>query len=248
MDDREVFEHQLADAVRELNDQADPPHTLQRMVDITPEFFDSCDFVGISLVERGLIHTPAASTEKLRELDQLQYELGEGPCREAIRSHATVIVEDLASDGRWPRWGRAMTEVLGIRSSLSFRLFTRPDDTWGALNVYSRTPHSFTDQDVLHGQVIAAMSAVVLARSINDEHLAAALETRTVIGQATGMVMERYGLDEQTAFNVLRRLSSQDNRKLRDLAEQVVADRGLPLPHVAAEVVAEAEAEADKGA
>ena len=226
--DREVFEHQLADAVRELNEQADPPHTLQRMVDITPEFFDSCDYVGISLVERDRILTPAASTQKLRELDELQYELGEGPCRESIRSHATIIIEDLHTDPRWPKWGHVMSEQLGIRSSLSFRLFTRPDDTWGALNVYSCTPSSFTEQDVLHGQVIAAMSAVVLARSINDEHLARALETRTVIGQATGMVMERYGLDAQTAFNVLRRLSSQDNRKLRDLAQQVVADRALP--------------------
>jgi GAF domain-containing protein len=226
--DREVFEHQLADAVRELNDQSDPPHTLERMVEITPEFFDSCDYVGISLVERDRIRTPAASSEKLRELDELQYEIGEGPCREAIRSHATIIVEDLHADARWPAWGRLMSEELGIRSSLSFRLFTRSDDTWGALNVYSRTPNSFTEEDVLHGQTIAAMCAVVLARSINDEHLARALETRTVIGQATGMIMERYGLDEQTAFNVLRRLSSQDNRKLNDLAQQVVADRTLP--------------------
>ena len=226
--DREVFEHQLADAVRELNDQSDPPHTLERMVEITPEFFDSCDYVGISLVERDRIRTPAASNEKLRELDELQYEIGEGPCREAIRSHATIIVEDLHADPRWPAWGRLMSEELGIRSSLSFRLFTRSDDTWGALNVYSRTPNSFTEEDVLHGQTIAAMCAVVLARSINDEHLARALETRTVIGQATGMIMERYGLDEQTAFNVLRRLSSQDNRKLNDLAQQVVADRTLP--------------------
>ena len=229
--DREAFEEQLADAVRELNDQTDPPHTLERMIEITPEFFDSCDYVGISLVERDRIRTPAASTAKLRELDELQYEIGEGPCLEAIREHATVVVDDLASDSRWPAWGRVMSAELGIRSSLSFRLFTRADDTWGALNVYSRTPSSFTEQDVVHGQVIAAMSAVVLARSINDEHLAKALETRTVIGQATGMIMERYGLDEQTAFNVLRRLSSQDNRKLNDLAQQVVADRALPKHH-----------------
>lgn len=226
--DHDAFEHQLADAVRDLNDQPDPPHTLQRMVDITPEFFDACDYVGISLVERNRIRTPAASTEKVREIDELQYELGEGPCRESIRSHATIIVEDLHTDPRWPGWGRLMSGELGIRSSLSFRLFTRADDTWGALNVYSRSPRAFTEHDVLHGQVVAAMSAVVLARSINDEHLARALETRTVIGQATGMIMERYGLDEQAAFNVLRRLSSQHNRKLNDLARQVVADRALP--------------------
>ncbi|MDR7254822.1 GAF domain-containing protein [Nocardioides sp. BE266] len=225
---RDTFERQLADAVRELNAQSDPPHTLETMVAITPEFFDYCDFVGVSLVERDRIRTPAATNEKLRELDESQYDLGQGPCREAIREHETVLVEDLETDDRWPVWGRAMVTELGIRSSLSFRLFTRPDNSWGALNVYSTRPHAFSDEDVLHGHTIAAMSAVVLARSINDEHLARALESRTVIGQALGMVMERYGLDEETAFNVLRRLASEDNRKLRDLAAQVVADRGLP--------------------
>ena len=121
-----------------------------------------------------------------------------------------------------------MVSELGIRSSLSFRLFTRPDDSRGALNVYSTEVAAFDDDDVLHGQTVAAMCAVVLALSIHDEQLAAALESRTVIGQALGMVMERYGLDEDSAFNVLRRIASQDNRKLRDLAAEIVADRRLP--------------------
>ena len=112
----------------------------------------------------------------------------------------------------------------------SFRLFTRPDRTWGALNVYSTRPDAFTDEDVHQGQVIAAMAAVALARSINDVQLATALESRTVIGQAVGMLMERYGLDEGRAFDVLRRLSSQQNTKLRELAAQVVATRVLPGP------------------
>jgi GAF domain-containing protein len=229
----DVFERQLADAVRELEAQADPPHTLKCLVDITPEFFSSCDHVGISVVERDRIRTPVATNEVLRELDEAQYALGQGPCREAIREHATVVVHDLESDPRWPEWGRAMVDALGIRSSLSFRLFTRPDRTWGALNVYSTKPDAFSDEDVHQGQTIAAMAAVALARSINDEQLAAALESRTVIGQAIGMLMERYGLDEDRAFDVLRRLSSQENIKLRDLAAQVVATRTLPgrLPH-----------------
>lgn len=226
--DHPDFESQLADAVRDLDAQADPPHTLQRLVEITPEFFASCDYVGVSLVERDRISTPAASTERLRELDEAQYDLGQGPCRDAIRNHPTVIVDDLRTDPRWPTWGHAMVEELGIRSSLSFRLFTRPDRTWGALNVYSRSPAAFTDEDVAHGETVAAMAAVVLARSINDEHLVAAIGTRTVIGQAMGMIMERYGLDEDAAFSVLRRLSSHDNLKLRELAAQVVATRSLP--------------------
>lgn len=225
---RELFERQLADAVRELNAQEDPPHTLATIVAITPEFFDSCDYVGVSVVERGRVHTPAATNEKLRELDESQFDLGQGPCRDAIRNHPTVLVHDLASDSRWPEWGHAMVAELGIRSSLSFRLFTRRHDSWGALNVYSTRPNAFSDEDVLHGQTIAAMCAVVLARSIHDDQLATALQSRTVIGQALGMVMERYSLDEDTAFNVLRRIASQHNLKLRDLATRVVAERKLP--------------------
>ena len=221
--------------MRELDAQPDAPHTLQCLAEITPEFFTACDYVGISLVERDRIRTPDATNELLRQLDEAQYELGEGPCREAIREHETVLVDDLATDPRWPSWGRALVEELGIRSSLSFRLFTRPDRTWGALNVYATQPGSFSDDDVVQGQTIAALAAVALARSINDEQLVQAIETRTVIGQAVGMIMERYRLDEDRAFDVLRRLSSQSNVKLRELAVQVVATRELPEQGVPAE-------------
>jgi GAF domain-containing protein len=231
----ERFERVLADAVRDLDAQADPPHTLQRLVELTPEFFPTCDFVGVSLIERGEVRTPAGTNERLRALDESQYELGQGPCRDAIRTHATVVVHDLATDPRWPSWGRAMVSELGIRSSLSFRLFTRPDRTWGALNVYSTEKNGFSDEDVRQGQTIAALAAVALARSINDEQLASALETRTTIGQAIGIVMERYQLDADHAFSVLRRISSQDNLKLRDLAAHVVATREVPHRHTPTE-------------
>lgn len=222
------FERQLADAVRQLSCEAGPPATLERLVEIAPDFFPHCHFVGVSLVEHGVIRTPAASTEELRQLDEAQYTLGQGPCFEAIRSTPTVVVDDLAHDPRWPIWGQAMAQQLEIRSSLSFRLFTRADHSWGALNVYSQHPHAFTEEDVVHGQTIAAMAAVVLAKSINDEQLVQALETRTHIGQATGIIMERYDLDADRAFEVLRRISSQTNTKLRDLAVQVVTTRRLP--------------------
>lgn len=223
----EQFHRELADAVRRLDAADDPPHTLEELVEIAPDFFSAADLAGVSVVERGVMRTPAASHERLRELDEWQYELGEGPCRDAIRQHCTVRVDDLATDPRWPTWGAAMVEELGVRSSLSFRLFTRADDTWGALNVYSRTTHAFSEDDVVHGQVVAAMAAVALARSLNDEQLATALESRTVIGQATGIIMERYGLDDKRAFEVMRRISSHDNIKLRDLAVRVVTDHPL---------------------
>lgn len=90
------FERHLTEAVRELSREESPPATLERLVEIAPDFFPHCHYVGVSLVERGVIHTPAASTEELRQLDEAQYALGQGPCFEAIRSTPTVAVEDLA--------------------------------------------------------------------------------------------------------------------------------------------------------
>jgi GAF domain-containing protein len=228
--DADQYEQKLADAVRALGAQPDPPHTLHSLVALAPEFFASADYVGVSLVTGNRIETPAATTELLRQVDEAQYVLGEGPCRDAIRTEETVKVDDLASDPRWPRWGARMVADLAIHSSLSFPLFTNGSASWGALNIYSRRTHGFTEDDVVHGQVVAAMAAVVLARSINEHQLAEALETRTVIGQATGTLMERFGLDAEASFNVLRRLSSHSNLKLRDIATQVVTTRALPEP------------------
>ncbi|NPD04888.1 GAF and ANTAR domain-containing protein [Nocardioides sp. zg-1308] len=224
-----LFDQQLSDAVRSLNAQSDPIHTLQRLVDLAPDFFEECDHVGVSLVERHAIRTPAASSERLRMLDEAQYALREGPCREAIRSESTVIVGDLATDPRWPRWGSAMVRELGVRASLSFRLFTSADHTWGALNLYSRTPRAFDADDVAHGQAIAAVAAVVLARTIEDEHLLRALGTRAEIGQATGMLMERFDLSGEAAFEVLRRISSHENTKVRDVASEIVRTKRVPV-------------------
>ena len=224
----ERFHRLLGEVVRDLNAQRDIPDTLDRLVEIAIELLPMTDHVGVSLVEHRAIRTPAATSERLRELDEAQYDLGQGPCREAIRAQSTVTVGDLESDPRWPQWGEAMVRELGIRSSLSFRLFTDDEDSWGALNLYSYEPHAFSREDIDQGQTVAEMASVVLARAINDEQLARALATRTTIGQATGILMERFGLDPDPAFDVLRRLSSQQNLKLRDVAEEVVRTRRLP--------------------
>jgi GAF domain-containing protein len=226
--DGHAFDRQLAVAIRALDAEPDPPHTLQRLVEVTPEFFRSADYAGVSLVEGGQITTPAATNERLRALDEVQYRMGEGPCNEAVLRSDVVTVDDLARDQRWPRWGALMTAELGVRSSLSFRLFTAQNSSWGALNVYSHTPHAFDADDVAHGQTIAAMVGVVLARSIHEDQLAAALEMRAVIGQATGILMERFQLDADVCFNILRRLSQQNNVKLRDIAVRLVETRRLP--------------------
>jgi GAF domain-containing protein len=159
--------------------------------------------------------------------DQLQYETGEGPCLSAIWEEETVYVPDLAHDPRWLHWGPRLAEKTGLRSSFSVRLFTIKD-TLGALNMYSTTAAAFSAVDKAEGVAIAAHIAVAVAAAQNLEQYESALDSRTVIAQACGLVMERYDMDAVRAIALLTRLSTTQNVKLRDIAAELVHTRRLP--------------------
>jgi GAF domain-containing protein len=159
--------------------------------------------------------------------DRLQFELGEGPCLDAVWEEESVYVPDLLTDPRWPTWGPRVTQKTGARSILSFRLFT-VQDTLGALNLYSTRTDGFTADDRTEGLALAAHIAIALAAAQRIDQLGAALDSRTVIAQACGIVMERYDIDAVRAFALLTRLSSTQNVKLRDIASEVVLTRVLP--------------------
>jgi hypothetical protein len=202
-------------------------HTLDRAVQMATDMIDACDLAGISLVHADGIDTPAASHEELRRVDELQYELGEGPCLNALRQDDVVAASNLARDDRWPRWGPHIAHELGIHSSMSFRLFIDGDNL-GALNLYARRVDAFTHDDLLDGLILAAHGAVALAATLEEDQLQRALVTRQVIGEATGIVRERFGLTSVQAFGVLRRMSSQHNLKLHLVAQQLVDTGRLP--------------------
>jgi GAF domain-containing protein len=109
--------------------------TLQRAVDLGEDLMVGCDGVSLMLIgKNGRIDTPAYSTELARDSDQAQYETGQGPCLNAIRDHRTVVIDDLETDQRWPDY-RSRALELGIRSTISFRLFVT-GDSMGALDMY----------------------------------------------------------------------------------------------------------------
>lgn len=227
MDQSTGFTTQLADAARAMHGSSSTQETLDKVVSVATELIHGCDLVGISVVRRGGIDTPAASDEQLRRVDELQFELKEGPCFDALRTHETVCSGDLAGDARWPRWGPLVATEVGALSIVSYRLFTT-EDTLGALNLYARTVGAFDDDDVTDGYALAAHVAVALAAAESVEHLETAINNRTAIGRAEGILMERFDLTPAQAFAVLRRVSQHRNVRLHLVADELVRTRRTP--------------------
>ena len=228
MSSQDDFRDELAAAAREMQDDDSPKEAMERAVVVATQIIPGCDEAGVCVVYRGdRIDTHATSSDSLRQIDMLQHKLDEGPCLDALRQDHTVLSNDLSKDDRWPSWGPQVVERLGLRSSVSYRLFST-DANLGALNLYAKEPSGFTDEDIHDGLALAAHVAVALAAAQEVEQLEKALGGRTVIGQATGILMERFDLDPDRAFSVLSRMSQQKNVKLRQLAEQIVTTRTVP--------------------
>ena len=218
----------MAAAARELQDQHDPASTMKIAVALLVQNVEGCEAAGVSLVHtKRRIDTPAASDDLVVIGNRLQSEVGEGPCLDAVWEHETVHVPDLATDSRWPRWGPRLVEATGMRSVLSFRLFTT-QDTLGALNMYASRADGFSTSDMTEGLALAAHIAIAVAAAQQIEQLEAALDSRTVISQACGMLMERFDMDAVGAFALLTRLSSSQNVKVRDVAARLVLTRRIP--------------------
>lgn len=215
--------HTLASALRELASRQQIDETLQMAVDLTVELVRGCDVADVMFIRAGGTTTPASSDPLAVAVDQVQAETGEGPCMSAARDHRVVIANDLRNDDRWPAFV-AGVEGLGVQSAVSFQLYLErnDDDRLGALNLYSMRPDAFDDEAIELGEVFAVHCSAVLAAAISREGSRSALQSRDLIGQAKGILMERHRMTAAAAFERLRQESQERNIKLRDLARQVV--------------------------
>lgn len=177
-------------------------------------------------VGRTRVDSRVPSGELPRLVDAAQTETGEGPCLDALHDARSVLVPDMATETRWPGFARRAAG-LGVGSMLSFQLWVDGADL-GALNLVSRRPHAFDEESEQVGEVFAAHAAVAFAASQQREHLVVGLASRDVIGQAKGMLMERYAIGAAQAFDLLVRLSQESNVKLREIADQLVHSEGRP--------------------
>ena len=210
-----------------MQDEGGSREAMDRAVSIATRILPGCDAAGVCVVHRGKrVDTHATSHDELRQVDSLQHRLKEGPCLDALRQQDTVQSDDLSIDERWPTWGPEVAGM-GYSSIVSYRLFST-DNTLGALNLYGRNTSAFTADDVHDGVALAAHIGVALAGAQEVENLEKALGGRTVIGQATGILMERFEMPSDRAFGLLSKISQDNNLKLRQLAEQIVQTRAVP--------------------
>lgn len=215
----------LGDVARQLNAEADLAALLPAITLSSVETIPGADYAGISLVKQGReVESVAATDELVVQADAAQEQLGEGPCLDAAFVHDTFRIDDLQAEQRWPRY-RTRALELGIRSSLSFQLFVE-ERNLGALNLYSRQPHAFEDDDQQIGRLFAAHAAIALRGAQREDELQGALRSRDAIGMAKGILMERYKIKEDRAFEMLVRASQSAHIKLRDVAEYLVHSGG----------------------
>jgi GAF domain-containing protein len=213
----------LADMALELEQDRNPDTILERVSHYARLVLDADDAGVMRTVTRSQIETPAATTPRVDQAHQLQARFDEGPCLDAIAGRATYVSNDVQHDSRWPQWGPAVAE-LGIRSAIGVRLATRQRGH-GSLNIYADRPDAFTSAHAELAEMLAAHATTAFAAAERAAGLETALDSRTTIAQAQGILMQKFDIDADAAFDFLRRISQHENRRLFAVAEAIVVQR-----------------------
>ena len=224
----DALARRLADAARSLQRQTSPQQVMDGIVHLARQMVPGADEATITMVRRDRhCYSAAATSTWASDFDVLQDETGEGPCLDAIWQQETVRVDDLASDPRWPVLGPRAAER-GVQSMLCLQLFVHRD-TLGALDLLARARSAFTDESEHVGLLLASHAAIAAADAQHLENVTSALANRDVIGQAKGILMERFKITSDQAFAVLAKVSQDTNRKLSAVAEDL-ARTGMWTP------------------
>ena len=207
----------------------DPAELLTQVTWAAVELLPEIDHAGITLVARaGKKSRPHELTSTAptgpvpAEVDALQHAYDEGPCFEAIWRERTVRIDDLSTETRWPAFVAAALEATPVRSSMSMQLFVGEMEL-GALNLYSDRPGSISRATEYLAEDLATHAAIALLGARRQQQFRSALASRDIIGQAKGVLMERFAIDAVAAFDLLRRLSQESNTRLADIAERLLA-------------------------
>jgi len=185
-------------------------------------------YAGITMIVDGSPRTAVFTHADAQEIDATQYHSGEGPCMYAFRDQKIYRIDSVIDDPRWPAFS-ATAAAHGIGSTLSVPLAAR-GRALGALNLYADTPNAFTEAHERSASLFADQASIALSnaqvywdsRQLN-ENLTQAIESRETIGQAVGILMAAGGRTPDAAFQILASASQRENRKVRDIAEEIVA-------------------------
>lgn len=218
---------QLSVLARAMQGADGVPSTLEAIVQAAVSTVPGAQYASLSAVRgRRDVVTVASTGELARAVDQAQYDAGEGPCLDALYHRVSVRLPDLAMESRWPHFV-ARARQLAVGSLLAVQLYVAGDDL-AALNMQSREAGAFTDESEHVARLFAAHAAVALAGAEQREHLTTALTSRDTTGQAKGILMERHKVTATQAFAMLVQVSSLTNRRLVDIADELVTTGSLP--------------------
>jgi GAF domain-containing protein len=198
---------------------ADLDATLEQVTEAAVRLLPNVQMSSITVLTPDGLRTVAPTDGCLERVDEAQYRLQEGPCFEAATESQHVVCSDLRADRRFPRYG-PVAVAEGIRAQIGVRLYDAPRSQ-GALNLYSSRVGAFDDTTALSA-LFAHQAGQAIAYAHEVTSLREAVRTRTLIGEAVGLVMERFGLSDERAFAFLKRLSSHRNVKMRTIAQELV--------------------------
>jgi GAF domain-containing protein len=217
---------ELARLAHNLHDQVNLEKTLEKIVESAAAAV-GCDYAAVLLTRKGNRYDAITATHPIAaKADKQQVELNEGPGIAAAAGARTTLVSDTATDMRWPRWAAA-TRDLRLESVLGVPLRTS-QSTLGAVTLYACSPRWFDPDALAIAELVGSYASIALYNAQQEESLWQAIESRSIIGQAQGILMERFALDDQGAFDVLRRYSQNTNRKLNEVARILVRSGSLP--------------------
>lgn len=201
---------------------------LQRGVELAVRMVPGCDHASVTVLTPHYVETVAASDEVVRRGDAWQYDLSEGPCLDSVRGRETVVSQDLRTDLRWRSWGPRAADGLGVRAMMSV-LFDTTRDAVGSLNLYADRVAAWDDEQQALARVLGDQLAVAVADARVLDARTRAVRAQAGLGQAQGIVMERFAMSAGQALEHLQRLSQAHGMTLVRLAERIVETRELPV-------------------
>ena len=227
MADKDDLAEGLAGLSRLLTGEQALEQTLVRIAQFAVRAVPGAQGAGLTLLEQDRQTTVVVTDEFVRQVDSIQYGIGEGPCISAVEKREPVVSGNLGGESLWPRFGPRVGR-LGVHSALSLPLLV-PDRVIGALNIYAHPRDAFSAEALRLGQEFAGPAAVSVANAQLLAHaerlvgqLRQALLSRAQIDQAIGVVMSRSGVDGTEAFARLRAISQSRSVKVSVVAQELL--------------------------
>lgn len=202
----------------------DYPRMYQAICDAAVQLVDGCDHASIMVEQGKRLVTAASSDDTARHVDELERQIGEGPCVDAIQEDAAQLDADILTGSTWPRLRDRVVAETPVRSMAAFRILMDGRKV-GALNLFGDRPGGLDSASVDQAAVLAAFASVALVAAARDEQartLREGLDSNREIGKAIGLMMAFHKVGDDQAFDILRTASQEMNLKLSEVARQVV--------------------------